>query len=300
MKLAPRAGTAPRDGAAGNSLSHQRQWTAPPGAAHSFTTGARDKMGIKMNPPEFPEDRLNDKRLRGAEARVFNALRNSKMDGHGIYEFRYREGGRQLDKAVWGNYVGRFAIQVKGGKYEMDAEGQLSLIRPDGTRKEVRCPLQATEDGCIEMKHAILEATGYTHFVVGVIIFPDMERDARMEEVALRKNHVYIIWGLDHLQEDLERIARKAEVKHPPKPSHSENECRKVNEFQYRGPEVSQDDGEETPAAEAATPPPAPGSLDLGLKLGSVTINIQHVETLVIQYGPPERDVEGQTVMRGL
>ena len=257
-------------------------------------------MGIKMNPPEFPEDRLNDKRLRGAEARVFNALRNSKMDGHGIYEFRYREGGRQLDNAVWENYVARFAIQVKGGQYDMDDDGQWSLLKAGGIWEKTPCPLEATEDGCIEMKHAIQEATGYTHFVVGVTIFPDMERDARIEEVARRRNHVYIIWGLDHLQEDLERIAREAPVKHPPKPGHSENECRKVRQLQFRGPEGSRDDDEETPAAEAATPPPLPGPLEWELKLGSATINIQHVETLVIQLGPQERDIEGQTVMRGL
>ena len=161
-----------------------------------------------------------------------------------------------------------------------------------------RVPLEETEDGCMEMKNGIQEATGYTHFVVGVTIFPDMERDARMEVVALRRNHVYIIWGLDHLQEDLERIAREAEVEHQPEPSHSENECRKVRRFQFRGPDKKAD--QEAPAVDAPESPPLPGPLEWELKLGSATINIQHVETLVIQLGPQEREIEGQTVMRGL
>ena len=70
--------------------------------------------------------------------------------------------------------------------------------------------------------------------------------------------------------------------------------------MQFRGPEGSRDDDEETPAVEAATPPPLPGPLEWELKLGSATINIQHVETLVIQHGPQERDIEGRQYMCGL
>ena len=175
--------------------------------------------------------------------------RNLGLNGHGIYEFRYREGGRQLDKAVWGNHVGRFALQVKGGIYDMDEAGQWYRIRPDGTRERVSCPLEETEDGCMEMHNAIKEATGYSNFVVGVTLFPDMERNARMEEVARRRNHVYIIWGLANLREDLERTAREAPVRHPPKPSHSENECRKVNKLQYRDPADQGEGGREMPVS---------------------------------------------------
>ena len=254
-------------------------------------------MGIRFNPPEFPEHRRSDPKRR-AEADVFHALQNLGLNGHGIYEFRYREGGRQLDKAVWGNDVGRFALQVKGGRYEMDEDGQWFLIKPDGTRSPVPCPFEETEDGCMEMKNAIEEATGYTHFVVGVTLFPDMERNARMEEVARRRNHVYVIWGLDHLREDLERIAREAPVKHKPKPSHSENECRKVNELQYRGPEGQGEDGREMPNGASGQANSLEAERQVTLSADRVHIN--HVDTLIIQHGPPERDIEGQTYMCGL
>ena len=64
-------------------------------------------------------------------------------------------------------------------------------------------------------------------------------------------------------------------------------------QLQFRGPEGSRDDGGEAPAVEAATSPPLPGPLDRGLKLGSATFHVQHVETLVIQHCPQERDIEG-------
>ena len=182
----------------------------------------------------------------------------------------------------------------------MDSIGQWYRRGPDGVLESIPSPLKELVDASIEMRNAISTATGYRNFVAGALFLPDMERDEALERVALNTEHLHIIFGLDNLKEDLERVAAREEFRNPPEPWFSENESSKVNELQFRGPEGSRDDDEETPAAEAATPPPLPGPLGLGLKLGSVTINIQHVETLVIQYGSPERDVEGQTVMCGL
>lgn len=89
-------------------------------------------MAIEMIPGEFPELRRSDPK-RNAEARVYGALRNLELDGRSIYEFRYREGGRQLDFALWLDGIGRFAVQVKGGEYILDATGQWYLRNPDGS-----------------------------------------------------------------------------------------------------------------------------------------------------------------------
>ena len=70
-------------------------------------------MGIRMIPDQFDQDRRQDPK-RVAEARVFDALRNLDHDGYGIYEFRYRRGGREVDVALWLNGLARFAVQVKG------------------------------------------------------------------------------------------------------------------------------------------------------------------------------------------
>ena len=57
-------------------------------------------MGIQFMPSEFPEQRRNDPKRR-AEAEVFDALVNMGKDGRGIYEFRYRPDGQQVDVALW-------------------------------------------------------------------------------------------------------------------------------------------------------------------------------------------------------
>ena len=137
---------------------------------------------------------------------------------------------------MWVDDVARFAVQVKGGKYDLDDYGNWSLRTPDGGLKGVPSPLEGTEDGCMEMRDGIREATSYTNFVVGVLMFPDMEPDRRMEEAAGKRIHVYIIWGLDHLSDDLERIARRAPYKRPPRSRISENEWSNVHRLQYGVP----------------------------------------------------------------
>ena len=177
-------------------------------------------MAIRMNPEEFSEHRRQDTK-RAAEARVFDALQNLDLDGHGLYEFRYRKGGREVDVALWLNLLGRFAVQVKGGQYDMDDVGRWHLIRPDGRRESVGSPLSATADACMEMRNAIREATGYRNFVVGVLMFPDMQRNENMERTALNHKHVHIVWGLDNLSQDLGRIASEEIINYPPTPGHS-------------------------------------------------------------------------------
>ena len=256
-------------------------------------------MGIRMTPQEFPKHRRNDPKRR-AEANVFDALQTLDLDGYGLYEFRGRRGGRQVDFALWLNDLGRLAGSVKGGHFLVDSIGQWYRRSADGVLESIPSPLKELVDASIDMRNAISTATGYRNFVAGALFLPDMERDEALERVALNTEHLHIIFGLDNLKEDLERIAAREEFRSPPEPWFSENESRKVNELQFRGPEGSRDDDEETPAVEAATPPLVPGPLDRELKLGSATIHIQHVETLVIQHGPQERDIEGQTYMCGL
>ena len=49
------------------------------------------------------------------------------------------------------------------------------------------------------------------------MIFPDMPRNEHWERVALNHDRGHIIFGLDNLEEDLARIAGKAEFFYPPK-----------------------------------------------------------------------------------
>ena len=254
-------------------------------------------MAIRMTPQEFPGHRRNDPKRR-AEANIFDSLRALGLDGYGLYEFRGRRGGMQVDFALWLNNLGRLSGSAKGGHFLLDSNGQWYRRGPDGVLEPVPSQLKELVDASIEMRNAILTATGYKNFVAGVLFLPDMQPDEALERVARDTEHLHIIFGLDNLKEDLERIAREAKVEHPPKPSHSENECRKVRRLQYRGPDDRTE--QETPTVDGAASPPLPGPLEREFKLGSAVIHIRHVDTLVLQQGPQERDIEGQTYMCGL
>ena len=242
-------------------------------------------MGIRMIPEQFDEDRRKDPK-RAAEARVYDALRNLDLGGYGLYEFRYRRGGRELDFAFWLDLQGRFALQAKGGPYDMDETGRWYLIRPDGRRESVASPLLATADASMELRNAIRAATGYKTFVVGVLLFPDMARNEEMERAALNHKHVHIIWGLDNLSRDLMRIASQ-EIFYPPSPEFSRNEWEAVNRIQYRSLEGTREGSRDEAAAGEDAPLPAG---EMPLSLGSATINIHHVERLIIMgnAAPPE------------
>ncbi len=98
-------------------------------------------MAIAILPEDFPPLRRDDPK-RQAEARVFDTLQNLPRNGHAIYEFRCREGGRQLDFALWLDRRGRFALQAKGGTYRLNDDGQWYLIKPDGRWVPAPSPLE--------------------------------------------------------------------------------------------------------------------------------------------------------------
>ena len=66
-------------------------------------------MGIRMMPEQFPEHRRQDPK-RAAEARVFDALLDLGLNGYGLYEFRFRREGKQVDNPLWVPSLGRFAV----------------------------------------------------------------------------------------------------------------------------------------------------------------------------------------------
>ena len=182
-------------------------------------------MGIKMNPPQFSDQRRQDpKRL--AEARVFDALQNLDLEGYGLYEYRFRRDGKQVDYPLWVTSLGRFAVQVKGGTYEMDQSDQWLLLTPGGDPVKVSSPLEEAADGCMELRDGMRKATTFGNFVAGVVMFTDMERNEEIEHMARERYHVSVIWGLDSLEQDLRRIAEEVDFHRPPNSWVSEKEWR--------------------------------------------------------------------------
>ena len=149
----------------------------------------------------------------------------------------------------------------------------------------------------MEMRDGVQRATEYLNFVVGILIFTDMPRNEQMEHAARERHHAHIVWGVDTLAQDLQRIAGEEGIKRPPQPRIAENEWGKANELQFTvpaGPRLDQRPTQDTAAGKAE-----PEDGERLLTLGSATINIQHVETFVIQQGPQDRDMDGTSAVPG-
>ena len=251
-------------------------------------------MGITMQPDRFPEHRRQNPK-RAAEARVFDALQNLDLNGHGLYEFRYRREGQQVDYPLWIHSMARLAVSVKGGSYELDSDGGWFLRIPDGSLEPVQSPLEEAVDGCIEMRNAIWEAVRAKNFVAALLIFPDMPRNEHLERVALNRDRGHIIFGLDNLEEDLARTAKEAKFYYPPRPEHSENEWRRLNQLQYQGGEDPMGGGQQPRVTHEKK---AMGhGLEEMLTAESITINIQHVERLEVRHYHLGRDADGNAVL---
>ena len=251
-------------------------------------------MAIRMMPEQFPEHRRQDPK-RAAEARVFDALRNLNLDGYGLYEFRYRRDGKQVDCAVLIPNLGRFALQVKGANYGMGHNDRWLLTARDGTQVQVPSPLEEATDGCIEFRDGIRKATNYGNFVAGVVIFTDMERHEEIEHMARERYGVFVIWGVDTLEQDLIRIAEEVDFHRPPTPWIAEKEWRLVYQLQSGEAPGRREAGRHSREMEQR--PSSGGETERQVAVGSATFNINHLDKLIVLHYPPERDGDGQLLV---
>ena len=162
---------------------------------------------MRMYPREFPSGRRK-KPKRQAERRVYEALAGSDRRGFCYYEWRRGYGHIELDFAVWIEGLGRFALQVKGGRYLL-IDGEWYLKTRDGVKLIESCPLDETKLAALDLHDDIAECacTSYNPYVIPVLMFPDMEPDRAIEQLAKRTG-VYVIWGVRNLLADLEEIVR--------------------------------------------------------------------------------------------
>ena len=147
----------------------------------------------------------------------------------------------------------------------------------------------------MELRDGIRKATTFENFVVGVVMFTDMERNEEIEHMAWERYHVSVIWGLDNLERDLQRIAEEVDFHRPPSSWISENEWRLVYELQHG--EVQGRREADRPVQEMDQRQPAGGETKRQLDLGSTIINIKHLDKLIVLYYPPEQDGDGQLLL---
>ena len=166
---------------------------------------------MRMYPREFPSGRRR-KPKRQAERRVYEALAGSDRRGFCYYEWRKGYEHIELDFAVWVEGLGRFALQVKGGRYLL-IDGEWRLKTRDGVKLIESCPLDETKLAALDLHDDIAECayTSYNPYVIPVLMFPDMEPDRAIEQLA-RRTGVYVIWGVRNLLADLTEIVRSRRV----------------------------------------------------------------------------------------
>ena len=166
---------------------------------------------IRMYPKEFPAGRRK-KPKRQAERRVYEALAGIHRQGFCYYEWRKGYERIELDFAVWIAGLGRFALQVKGGRYLL-IDGEWYLKTREGLRLIRTCPLDETRLAALDLHDDIKELaeTRYNPFVIPVLVFPDMEPDQAIKQLARRKG-VYIVWGSEDLSADLAEIVLSRRV----------------------------------------------------------------------------------------
>ena len=166
---------------------------------------------MRMYPREFPSGRRK-KPKRQAERSVYEALAGSDRRGFVYYEWRQGYEHIELDFAVWVNGLGRFALQVKGGRYLL-IDGEWYLKTREGNKHVRSCPLDETKLAALDLHDDIKECaqTVYNPYVIPVLTFPDMEPDEAIKNLAKRAG-VYVIWGVGNLLADLEEIVRSRRV----------------------------------------------------------------------------------------
>ena len=158
---------------------------------------------------KFPAHRLHDPK-RQAELAVYRELEASTTPGVILYEPRFGPYSRGLDFAGWFRDIGRFGLEVKGGQYKPDGSTWW-LSTPSGL-VERDCPGQQAWDGAMSMRDRITLKKGRGPFVVAVVIFPDMEPDARIAAM-LADSPAHAVFGVSDLTN---RLAQLTHIEHKP------------------------------------------------------------------------------------
>ena len=213
---------------------------------------------MRMYPREFPATRRNIPKRR-AERRIFEALAGSDCRGFAYYEWRRGYGSIELDFAVWIVGLGRFALQVKGGRYLLTG-GDWHLKTRDGLVPIGTSPLDEAWLAALDLHDDIgeLAATPYNPYVIPVVAFCDMEPDKDIEGLARRKG-VHLVWRTGDLVADLCAVARGRGAPNPLPMERIRREVSAVTDGLIQLPEALEQEAGAQPARPAAKSPAPSG-----------------------------------------
>ena len=146
---------------------------------------------------------------------IFEALASSARVGFAYYEWRRDFHDGEVDFVLWIRGLGRVALQVKGGHYEL-VEGEFHLQTWDGPVRVATSPLDEAWLGALDLHDDIREKAGvaYDPFVVPILALPDMEPDADIARLANRKR-VHLVWRCADVAQAVADVLRSQPVRQP-------------------------------------------------------------------------------------
>ncbi len=211
---------------------------------------------MKMYPKAFPAGRRKRPKRR-AEQRVYETLAGSDRQGFVYYEWRRGYRHIELDFGVWIAGVDRFALQVKGGHYQLIG-GEWHRKTRNGVQAVGTSPLDETWLAALDLHDDIAERahTGYNPYVVPVLAFPGMEPDQAIMRLAERKG-VYVVWGVASLVSDLADIARARGISDRLSWERIDREVCAISDGQIRLGEFGEDSGSKADAEAGSASTPA-------------------------------------------
>ena len=203
--------------------------------------------------PIFPPSRLTEP-TRRAERDIYQAIETSSLPGRALYEVKATRDAKQVDILLWAEAITTFAVELKGGPYEIH-DGELCLVNGNG-RTPMPGLLAKVWDSAMTISRFIERKLGRGMYIVPVLGLTDMERDEDILDMAARRQ-VEVIFGKDDWVNRLVDLASCHPVRHRPTEATIEQEVMAIM------PELA-------PAASPAPP----------------QVVIQNVEALHIHVGP--------------
>ena len=166
---------------------------------------------MKTN-PKFPPSRLTDP-MRRAERDIYQAVEASPIPGRALYEVKVTKHAAQVDLVLWAEAVTTFAVDLKGGPYEIH-DGELCLVTDQGRTPKPGL-LAKVWDSSMEISRFIERKLGRGMYIIPVLGLTDMERNEAIRDMAARRQ-VEVIFGKDTWVERLVDLAGSHSIRHRP------------------------------------------------------------------------------------
>ena len=166
---------------------------------------------MKTN-PAFPPSRRTDPQGR-AERDIYHVVEASPIPGRALYEVKVTRDAKQVDILLWAEAITTFAVELKGGPYEIH-DGELCLVTDQGRTPKPGL-LAKVWDSSMEISRFIERKLGRGMYIIPVLGLTDMERNEAIRDMAARRQ-VEVLFGKDDWVQRLVDLAGSHSIRHRP------------------------------------------------------------------------------------